>query len=475
MKDNRRLLIIIISIVGSLFICVGVGIAVNGAVARNAASQEQTRAAATILDLLPIQPGTPLAPAEQTAAAQTLAAQPPEVQTAVAQTAAIYTAAAQTAAAQTLAAQGAAGQTALAQTAAAQTVIALSATPTWTRSATPTASRTYTPFPTVTRRTPSPTHTYTPSWTVSLTPSRTRTATRTQTGTLPSPTPSWTASTTLTPSSTSSRTATSTPSDTGTPTSTPSLSSTATFTPTATRTPGPCENVLFPLRAGRAWIYDVAISGVTTTSYEMELDVFSVISQRANLDVWSRSGSVSLVSSGSVSCSNGALINMPLFLFDILVDRVLDGQVNAQYLSGVAAPSRATFETNNWNLGWDGDYLLNGSGSAVLQGNSYSVTFTDSELVMSCQTAGFETAVAPAGTFPNSLKVVCQYDAPAAVSFNGVNFTGSLIAATTQWFAPDIGLINAQIDSASLHYMGVFDITIRVQVDVGLNSITFPP
>jgi hypothetical protein len=81
----------------------------------------------------------------------------------------------------------------------------------------------------------------------------------------------------------------------------------------------------------------------------------------------------------------------------------------------------------------------------------------------------------PAGTFPNSLKVVCDYDTPAVVSFNGTTFTGSLIATTTQWFAPDIGMINAQIDSATLHYMGIFDVSIRVRANVQLNYYVFPP
>ena len=30
------------------------------------------------------------------------------------------------------------------------------------------------------------------------------------------------------------------------------------------------------------------------------------------------------------------------------------GGVDVQYVSGLLAPSQATFEKNNWNLGWSG-------------------------------------------------------------------------------------------------------------------------
>jgi hypothetical protein len=458
-KDNRRLLIIVVGVIGGLLLCVGVGIALNKVLSRNSAARAATQAAATIIDLLPVEPGTPRSPAEETAAAQTLAAQPPEVQTAVAQTASMQTATAQTAAAQTLAAQGAAGQTAAAQTAAARTIIALSATPTWTRSATFTPTRTFTPFPTVTRRpSSSPTLTYTRSRTATPTPSVTLTRSATPTGTV----------TLLTPTVSFTVTSTATATHTATVTSTPTQTPTATATATPTRVPGACENVLFPLASGRAWVYNANIRG---SPYLMEMDSRNVTDRRASVDFWNVTRSV--VSSGLVSCSSGALINMPLFLFDLTLDSFLNGDVTAQYLSGLAAPSQAMFEASGWNYSWSGEYLLNGSGTAPFQGNTYTVEFNDSDLIMTCQTAGFEPVTVPAGSFPSALKVVCGYDAPATLGVGGATFTGRVMATTTQWFAPYVGMLRARVDSLSIHYV-IYDLIINVTATAELQMYVFP-
>ena len=490
-KDSRRLLLIIVSVVGALLLCVGLGIGVNGVLGRNSAARQATRAASTIINLLPIQPGTPLSPAQQTAAAQTLAAQPPAVQTAVAQTlaaqappaqtaaaqtasvqtavavqtgvvrtvaaqtAAVQTSAAQTVTAQFLASQSPVVQTAAAQTAAAQTLAAAQTAVVRTIVAQTAAAQTSVARTSVARTaaaqtlaalSATPTFTRTPLPTVTRIPSVT-------------PSPTWTATGTITLT---------TPTETETPTLTPTTTATPTDTATPTPVPGPCENVLFPLASGRAWVYNASIQG---RPYVMEMDSRNVTSRRASVDFWNITRSA--VSSGTVSCSDGSLINMPLFLFDITIDTFLNGDVSAQYLSGLAAPSQAILEANSWNYGWSGEYLLNGGGTAPFQGNTYSVTFANSDLIMTCQTAGFEAVTVPAGSFPSALKVGCSYDVPATVTVGGTTFIGRVMASTTQWFVPNLGMVQAQVDSAKIHYL-IVDIVFTVTANTQLQTYVFP-
>lgn len=477
-KDGRRLLFIVVIVVISLFACLGIGFSVNNMISKSRDAKATAQAAATIIDLLPIEPGTPRSPAEETAAAQTLAAAPPAVQTAVAQTvvalpaaqtataqaaatqtalaiqtgvvrtamaqtAAVQTSVVQTAAAQTLAMQPPATQTAAAQTAAAQTVAAVQTAAARTSVARTAAARTATvqtaaaqtaAAQTLAALSATPTFTRTPLPTVTRNPSDTFTSTMTV----------------ATP--------------TGTPTRSRTYTPTNSATPTATRVPGACENVLFPLASGRYWVYD---ANIRSNSYVMEMDSRNVTDSRANVDFWNITRSI--VSSGMVNCNSGALVNMPLFLFDMTVDSFLNGDVNAQYLGGLAAPSRAMFEDYDWNLRWIGHYWLNGSGTAPFQGNTYSVEFDGSELIMTCDTAGFEAVTVTAGSFPSALKVVCSYDTPATVGLNGAFFTGRLMATTTQWFALDVGMLRAQVDSLSIHYV-IYDLIVNVTATAELQT-----
>ncbi len=172
---------------------------------------------------------------------------------------------------------------------------------------------------------------------------------------------------------------------------------------------------------------------------------------------------------------DGAFGPPPLFLFDIVSSSFLDGQITTQYQSGLAAPSQAMFEASSWNLSWIGEYRLNGSGTAVFQGNTYEVTFDQADLIMSCQTAGFESVSVPAapGVFPNALKVVCNYDTPATLGLGGAVFTGRLMATTTQWFGLYTGMLRAQVDSLSLHYV-IYDLFINVTANAQLQTYVFP-
>lgn len=261
-----------------------------------------------------------------------------------------------------------------------------------------------------------------------------------------------------------------TPTRTRTGTLTPA---TATFTQTVTKsvtpsiTPirGGCENVLFPLKNGRAWDYTVSVRGNT---YALTMNARNVSNDRATVVTWN--GATGATTSAVVDCDRGALVNMPLTVFDMVLDDFLDGEVTTQYVSGVMAPSRTAFEASNWNLSWSGRFAVDGYGVANFQGNDYVVIFDQAPLIVNCQSAGLGS---PTSVNP-TLNVICSYDVPATVGVNGIGFTGRLLASSSQQFILDVGLNTASSSSVTMDFL-LMDINVPINASVILNGYFLGP
>jgi hypothetical protein len=236
----------------------------------------------------------------------------------------------------------------------------------------------------------------------------------------------------------------------------------------------PCENILLPIAQGHAWTYLVTARGRT---YPVDLRVSSVDSSQAVLEFLPRDLGIS--TQASVDCEDGRLNNLPWTAAGMLMDDLVDGAVTVEYLSGELAPSHAEFLAAGWDLAWNGEYTLNGSGSALFQGNEYVLELTDAPFLLSCRTTGsgqdaFEPVIVQAGSFNLALKVVCDFETEAEMTINGLTLNGKITGTMTQWFAPYIGMLKMQVDSASIRYL-LLEIPVNVSGNVELTEYQTVP
>jgi hypothetical protein len=269
-------------------------------------------------------------------------------------------------------------------------------------------------------------------------------------------------------------TLTSTPTITLTPTytATPTLTITPTNTPTLTPTPvpgGPCDNPLVPLGAGNQWTYRV-----TTTKGES-------IFRLASLEIQNAANIIALVEysdqknnltiTDSVICQDGAIVNYPLFVLNMLFVDYLDKYIDTYHESVDYAPSYQSLIKDNWVLNWQPGYLTENevylkdpSGSTDL----YIASNTHIELSFNL-TGMQESVITPAGNFPRAMMITQGYWLPVTFTTAGsAAGTGdSLKILTTQWVEPYIGLVRAQITSASLHD------TINLPIDSTLELVSY--
>jgi hypothetical protein len=253
-------------------------------------------------------------------------------------------------------------------------------------------------------------------------------------------------------------TLTTTPTTTLTPTNTPTLTITATptNTPTLTATPvpaGPCDNPLIPLGAGNQWTYRVTTTGressfrITSLGIQNSANIVALVEytdQKNNLTI-----------KRSVICQDGAIVNYPLFVLNMLFSDYLDKYISAYHESVDYAPNYQALIRSNWALDWQAGYLTENefylrdpSGGTDL----YIPVNTHIELSFYVNNS-WESVTSPAGNFPQALKITQDFDLPVTFTTPGSGSgTGdSLKIITTQWYEPYIGLVRAQITSAFLH------------------------
>ncbi len=269
-------------------------------------------------------------------------------------------------------------------------------------------------------------------------------------------------------------TLTATPTITLTPTytTTPTITTTPTNTPTLTPTPvpaGPCDNPLVPLGAGNQWTYRV-----TTTKGES-------LFRLASLEIQNAANIIALVEysdqknnltiNNSVICQDGAIVNYPLFVLNMLFVDYLDKYIDTYHESVDYAPNYRSLIQDNWVLNWQPSYLTENevylrdpSGAADL----YIASNTHIELSFNLNGMR-ESVTTPAGDFPQALKITQGFLLPVTFTAagGGAGSGDSLKIITTQWVEPYIGLVRAQITSASLHD------TINLPIDSTLELVSF--
>ncbi len=266
------------------------------------------------------------------------------------------------------------------------------------------------------------------------------------------------------------------PTLTATPTITltPTITATPTNTPTLTATPvpdGPCDNPLLPLGTGDQWTYRV-----TTMRGESRFRLTSLgIQKGANIValVEYSDPKNNLTIRDSVICQEGAIVNYPLFVLNMLFSDYLDKYIDTYHESVDYAPNYQSLIQNNWAMNWQAGYLT--ENEVYLRDPSGGIDLfipfnTHIELSFYLNSS-WESVTAPVGNFPQALKITQDFYLPVTFTTpgSGAGIGGSLKIITTQWYEPYIGLVRAQITSA------FFNGTVNLPIEGTLELVEFAP
>ena len=233
------------------------------------------------------------------------------------------------------------------------------------------------------------------------------------------------------------------------PTITPTAIATATTTPVPN---GPCDNPLVPLAIGNQWTYRV-----TTESGE-SLDTLESLGRQDGKNIvvmvkfTDQKNNVTV--NEPVVCMDGAIENFPLFVMNMHLSDYVTGAFNTYHDTGIYAPSYQTLVDNNWYMNWDLGYLTEDGlslrdpkgGLDLLVGRSVPINLT-------FELDGTREAVTiPAGSYPQAIKVMHSFSIHVSV-FESTNVAASILTLnTTQWYEPYVGLVRAEVDTATLSF-----------------------
>jgi hypothetical protein len=215
-----------------------------------------------------------------------------------------------------------------------------------------------------------------------------------------------------------------------------------------------CYNILYPVKSAQRWDYYVA-SG--SRAGNMGMTVLSVQGGFGNVNIVNHTRGTS--SNVQVVCDGDIILNFPFLNAEALLSDALNGTVNVAYAGGVLAPNEAAFNASNWTLSWSSQYIINGSGTIIYQGNTFNITLAPSTVTMTCQTAAsgaaaFENISVAAGSY-NALKVICTIQGQVTGTANGSAISGVARAQSTQWFAPYVGPVRIRAEYANLEVFGI--------------------
>jgi hypothetical protein len=255
---------------------------------------------------------------------------------------------------------------------------------------------------------------------------------------------------------------------TATNTEAPTITPSPTVTPSPTTVPnGPCDNPLVPLAIGNNWTYRAK-----TEKGEKLYNLRALERQDAgNVVMLVEFGDFHQSIQEPVVCLNGVIEDLPLFVMDMLFSDYLDKPFNTYHDTGIYAPAYQTFVDNNWILNWEAKYLTEDAANIKNpMGGSDLVVLQSSPMDLSFQTDGSrEPVTVPAGDFPAALKVSHTFNLTVTITLPTGGAGGLLTLNTTQWYEPYVGLVRAQLDSASLR-MGTQEFSIPMKSTVELEG-----
>jgi hypothetical protein len=162
----------------------------------------------------------------------------------------------------------------------------------------------------------------------------------------------------------------------------------------------------------------------------------------------------------TVQCQDGAILDYPMTELNMIMG-MLSGNLDLQYKSGVYMPSLKDFEDHDWKMDWQTEYTANGTLAGSYEDETITADLSSSPVLMKwhIESTGDSLDVA-AGKFDNLIKVKRD------ISFNisnlhtyiensEVNIPTTLTINTDLWYAPEIGMVKQEINSASIKVYGL--------------------
>jgi hypothetical protein len=282
-----------------------------------------------------------------------------------------------------------------------------------------------------------------------------------------------------------------TPSLTQTPTDTPSPSPSATGTqetpsPSAGKSPPPgtpagssvaCDNILYPLAAGRWWKYEIVRPDAIAIA---EASVLAVEGNTASIDLLDQSRGTH--TTFAVSCADGALAGFTAAEIGFLYFPSGTSLI-IHTVSGLLAPDGNELESADWDFAWNTDLLA--SGRMIVPDPSLGdveLVFQDDPLHIDWRTAGagaaaFESVTVPAGTFPQALKVFAdaRFDLAVKANVGGQNqlLPAVLELSSSLWYQPNVGLVKQVFTSSQILFSG-YSCPLNIAAPMGLSAFSFP-
>lgn len=282
-----------------------------------------------------------------------------------------------------------------------------------------------------------------------------------------------------------------TPSLTRTPTATPSPSPSASGTretpsPSAGKSPPPgtpadssgaCDNILYPLAAGRWWEYEIVRSKTTTIA---EAFVLAVEGNTASVDLLDQSHGTH--TAFAVSCAEGVLTGFTAAEIGFLYFPSGTSLI-IHTVSGLLAPDKNDLESADWDFAWNTDLLA--SGRMIVPDPSLGdveLVFQDDPLHIDWRTAGagaaaFESVTVPAGTFPQALKVFAdaRFDLAVKVNVGGQDplIPAVLELSSSLWYQPNVGLVKQVFASSQILFSGS-SYPLNFAAPMELSAFSFP-
>ncbi len=248
-------------------------------------------------------------------------------------------------------------------------------------------------------------------------------------------------------------------------------------TPTATSVPtGPCDNPLMSLDIGNQWKYrSTSQLGsseqiLRVTEWNEEVGINAVI-EMEDLETGT-------IDNDWVTClEGGGIEDFPLFFVSMQLGGYMDGVLNTYYDSGIYAPAYSEFTGNNWRLDWEAEYVTEESvGFVGVVSNINMWINTNSPIDLTFETQGeYESVTVPAGTFSQALKVTFTFRMATTLVYPTLATSAPMTVTTTQWYAPFIGLVRSQVDSAGFEIMPGQESAAPVESVVELIEFTVAP
>ena len=234
-----------------------------------------------------------------------------------------------------------------------------------------------------------------------------------------------------------------------------------------------CVNVLYPLRLGHEWIYQVENPYGTS---QISLQVSDVNGDHAIITLTDLDTGQS--SEVTVNCQDGAILNFP----DIMLAALLTAgntELNIVYVDGVFAPGYDTLNENNWNYQWTGTYHASGKFDVVLNGKQIAGNLQESPLTITWQIPEIGEELispvqVPAGIFPYAIKLnrVLSFDFTAELEGDSQvdQLSAVLNLYAVMWFEPNLGLLKQEIVQAD---MEVFGVSFPINIESTINLIKY--